>query len=231
MSSSSSVEVKFKCYYEGWLNQLEIHLQNLVMEREPNYNTIVTSLISHHKEFYSAKWGLAHDDILAFFAQQWLTPLESAFSWVTGWKPTSVFRLVDSLRRTSLALLTEDQALTIFNLSLKIKSEECMVERELERQQVALGDRNLAYLAQLAGRRGVTEPIRDVKGVLDGFHKVMKMADYVRLKTLKAVLDVLTPKQAVDFLAMFAMLHLQVRKWGQLRAATTSTSTTLTLPY
>ncbi|KAL9236842.1 hypothetical protein vseg_011466 [Gypsophila vaccaria] len=182
----SSVEVKFSIYYEGWLNQLEIHLQNLVMDRnQPNYNTIVASFIAHHKDYYTAKWALAHEDVLAFFAPQWLSPLESAFSWVTGWKPTSLFRLVDSLRRTrapltSLVHLTEDQAQRILSLSLKIKSEEGRVEREMERQQVALGDRNLAYLAQVAGRRGVNEPIRSdgaVNGVLDGLEKVMKMGD------------------------------------------------------
>lgn len=226
-SNSSLAEEKFSSYYENWLKQLEVHLQQLVLGRQPNYDTIVATLTAHHKEYYTVKWAAAHDDILAFFSPQWSSPLETAFCWVTGWKPSTAFRLVESLRRTrapltSLAELTDEQAKRIGELKVKIKLEEKKVERELERQQVAMGDRKMVELARVTSRVDVNESSRvgdlvgvAVKGLLQGLEKVMKMADYVRLKTLKGVLDVLNPRQRVDFLAVFAMLQIQIRKWGK----------------
>jgi hypothetical protein len=45
----------------------------------------------------------------------------------------------------------------------------------------------------------------------------MKAADCVRLRTLKGVLDVLSPLQCVDFLAATTMLQIQLRQWGKRR--------------
>ncbi|KAK6124233.1 hypothetical protein DH2020_041985 [Rehmannia glutinosa] len=111
-------------------------------------------------------------------------------------------------------------------LRVKIKSEEERVEREMERQQVAMADRKMVELARLesvARKKGDSAAVSQVnglveavvKGLLGGLEKVMKMADCVRLKTLKGVLDVLTPLQRVDFLAATSMLQIQLRKWGK----------------
>ncbi|KNA06656.1 hypothetical protein SOVF_179030 [Spinacia oleracea] len=230
-TTSSVVEEKFRSYYESWVKQLEIHLQQLVLGRQPNHDIVVATMTAHHKDYYTAKWAAAHDDILAFFSPQWESPLESAFTWVTGWKPSMAFRLVDSLRRTrapltSLAQLTDEQAKKISELGVKIRLEEKKVERELERQQVAMGDLKMVELARVASRVDVNETSRvdelvskAMKGMLEGLERVMKMGDYVRLKTLKGVLDLLNPRQKLDFLAVFAMIQIQIRKWGKQKAA------------
>lgn len=229
-NNNSLVEEKFCSYYEEWLKQLELHLQQLVLGHQLDYETMVTTFTTHHKEYYTAKWAAAHDDILAFFSPQWASPLESAFTWATGWKPSTVFRVVDSLRKTrapltSLAQLSDEQAQKIGELGVKIKLEEQKVDREMERQQVAMGDLKMVELARVSSRVNANESSRvdkivgvAVKGLFDGLEKVMKMGDYVRLKALKGVLDVLSPRQKVDFLAVFAMLQIQIRKWGKQRA-------------
>ncbi|KAJ6707182.1 hypothetical protein OIU85_027525 [Salix viminalis] len=56
-----------------------------------------------------------------------------------------------------------------------------------------------------------------LKGLMAGLEKVMKAADCVRLRTLKGVLDVLTPLQCVNFLAATSMLQIQIRQWGKRR--------------
>jgi hypothetical protein len=56
-----------------------------------------------------------------------------------------------------------------------------------------------------------------MKGLMAGLEKVMKAADCVRLRTLKGVLDVLSPLQCVDFLAATTMLQIQLRQWGKRR--------------
>lgn len=233
----SQVEAKFSDFYEKWIDQLEDYLRLLLVvsrehPQEAVCSAVVNKLTTHHKEYYTVKWGSANEDVLAFFTPIWLSPLENAYLWVTGWKPSMAFRLVDSLRKAqgaagaSLANLTEEQVRKIEALRVKMKAEEERVEREMERQQVAMADRKMVELARLermARKKGDVAAVGQVngmveaavKGLLGGLEKVMKMADCVRLKTLKGVLDVLGPMQSVDFLAATSMFHIQMRKWGK----------------
>ncbi|PSS29054.1 Protein DOG1-like [Actinidia chinensis var. chinensis] len=94
----------------------------------------------------------------------------------------------------------------------------------MERQQVAVADRTLVELARVATRvnRVDSEEVDGrvegaVRGLLGGLERVMKMADCVRLKTLKGLLEVLTPVQCVGFLAAKSMLQLQMRRLGKRR--------------
>lgn len=240
-------EEKFSDFYEKWMAQLEDYAGLLLTVAREGPSTsdmalhvaTVDKLTAHHKEFYKAKW--AHDDVLAFFTPLWLTPLENAYLWVTGWKPSMAFRLIDSLKQKaeaaglSLAGMNEDQARRIEALRVNIKAEEEKVEREMERQQVRMADRNIVELTRLeslAKRNGDSAAVSRVNGFVEaalrtlvaGLKKVMKMADCVRLKTLKGVLDVLSPVQCVDFLAATSMLQIQMRKWGKTRDAKKSRS-------
>ncbi|KAK4386545.1 protein DOG1-like 4 [Sesamum angolense] len=236
----TQVEERFSDFYGKWMDQLEHLLQLLLVvsrdehSQEAGYQSMVNKLTAHHKEYYTFKWAAAHDDVLAFFAPVWLSPLENAYLWVTGWKPSTVFRLVESLRGVQpaagvrLSGLTEEQVKKIEALRVKIKVEEERVEREMERQQVGMADRKMVELAALerqAKKNGGAAAVAQVKGLVEvaltgllaGLEKVMKMADCVRLKTLKGMLDILTPMQCVDFLAAASMLQIQIRKWGKKR--------------
>lgn len=221
---NSKVEEKFSDFYRKWMGQLEDFLQLLlVVSREHSHSQaaedMVNKLTAHHKQYYTFKWAAAHEDVLAFFTPVWLSRLENAHLWVTGWKPSLVFRLVES------AAMTEEQVKKIEALRVKIKMEEERVEREMERQQVAVADRKMVELVrqeQLAEKNGGAAEVSGlvevaVRGMLAGLERVMKMADCVRLKTLKGMLDVLTPIQCVDLLAAKSMLQIQMRKMGEKR--------------
>ncbi|KAG8385426.1 hypothetical protein BUALT_Bualt03G0044700 [Buddleja alternifolia] len=239
---NTQIEEKFSDFYDKWMGQLEDLLQLLlVVTRDHsqsqdggyNYEAMVNKLTAHHKEYYTFKWAAAHEDVLAFFVPVWLSPLQNAYLWVTGWKPSMAFRLVETLRTApaggSLAGMTAEQVKKIEALKVKIKMEEERVEREMERQQVAVADRNMVELAALeriakknGGSAAAVSQVNGlvevaVKGMLGGLEKVMKMADCARLKTLKGVLDVLTPMQSVEFLVATSMLQIQMRKWGKKR--------------
>lgn len=217
----------FSEFYDKWMGQLEDHVGLLLkVARENNsdkeiYVATVNKVTAHHKEFYKVKWG--HEDVLAFFSPVWLSPLENAHLWVTGWKPSMIFRLLESL---SLAGVTPEQARKIEALRLNIKAEEEKVEREMERQQVRVADRSIVELARLdslAKRHAHSVTVTGLveaalRGLLAGLKNVMKMADCVRLKTLKGVLDVLNPMQCVDFLAATSMLQIQMRRWPKTHA-------------
>ncbi|XP_073057526.1 protein DOG1-like 4 [Primulina eburnea] len=233
---NSQVAERFTNYYEKWMSQLEDLLKILLLvsrdsHQEAGYEAIVNKFTSHHKELYTIKWALADEDVLAFFHSVWLSPLENAYLWITGWKPSMAFRLVDTLSKSerqsggSLRGITEEQVKKIEALRVKIGLEEERVEREMERQQVSVADRKMVELVKLeiqAKKNGSPEAVTKVnelvevalKVMLAGLQKVMKMADSARLKTLKGVLEVLTPRQCVDFLSAMSMLQIQTRKWG-----------------
>ncbi|XP_051135362.1 protein DOG1-like 4 [Andrographis paniculata] len=226
MSSSSSsppsktlTEEKFSEFYAKWMDQLEQFLQVLAMayrrtsNNQVDYQAMVDKLTAHHKEYYSFKWAAAREDVLAFYAPVWLTPMENAYQWVTGWKPSTAFRVAKSV-----AGVTEEQGKKIEALRLKVKVEEDRVEREMERQQVAVAGRKMVDLM----RRRVGEgEVEAVKGVAEGMERVMRMADCVRMKTLKGVMDALSPVQCVVFLASMAVIHVRIRKLGMTMKTTT----------
>lgn len=276
----TQVEEKFSSYVEKWMCQLEEYLPLLLSVGDNNNNNdeddgdrtariaaLVNKLTALHKEYYTTKWASAHEDVLAFFNPVWLTPLESALLWNTDWKPSIIFRLLESslmfrnsatstrgcgggsgagaadgnndvLRLFPAAendymMMSEPQKRKIESLKSRIRVEEEKVEREMERQQVAMADRRMVELSRLVSRlntsmTGEQQPssaaaAAKVDGLVEaalndliaGLERVMKMADCVRLKTLKGVLDVLNPLQSVDLLAAFSMLQIRTRKWGK----------------
>ncbi|XP_057985336.1 protein DOG1-like 4 [Hevea brasiliensis] len=237
----SCVEERFSEFFEKWMCQLDEYLQHLQKasedyraktrcEREQELQASVSKVTQHYKDYYIIKWALAHEDVLAFFCPIWISPLENAYSWVTRRKPSAVLKLVNSIRTngvlySGLVELTQEQMKKIEALRVKIRLEEERVEKELERQQVAVADRKMAELVRLVVRVKNGEEVRQVeglvqvalKGVMVGLKKVMKVADCVRLRTLKGVLDVLSLLQCVEFLADIDMLQILLRQWGKKR--------------
>ncbi|CAN4105606.1 unnamed protein product [Withania somnifera] len=217
---TAQVGKNFTKYFENWMSQLEELLRLLVIvPRENSYvkdqESLVSKMTAHHKEYYRAKWAAAHEDILSFFKPMWLSPLENAYLWVTGWKPSMAFRLVGVAGD-----LADEQSKNIDDLRVKIRGEEDKVEREMERQQMAIGDRKMVELARMetSDNNELDELVElALKGLMMSLERVMKMADCVRLKTLKGLLDILSPIQCVDFLAAISSLQIQMRKRGRKR--------------
>ncbi|CAL0301318.1 unnamed protein product [Lupinus luteus] len=234
---NNPVVEKFSEFYHHWVLKLEetLHLLLEVSKKRSNENgeqemiVLVSKVTSHIKEYYTVKWVAAHEDVLVFFSPVWLSPLENAYLWVTGWKPSTVFKLMESLNKTTTFNMTEEQEKKIEVLRMRIRMEEEKVESEMERQQVALADRKMVELARMCSRARnggggggdvvvVAEKV-DVamKEVLAGLEKIMKSSDCVRLKTLKGVLDLLTPMQCVYFLAANIAMQLRLKQWEKKR--------------
>ncbi|XAR66581.1 hypothetical protein NMG60_11012863 [Bertholletia excelsa] len=228
----TKVGERFSDFYEKWVSQLEGDRELLLRalrgdDKGSECEALVAKLTAHHKDYYKVKWAFAHEDVLAFFVMAWHSPLEQAYLWVTGWKPSMAFRLVDSLRRAagaSLTGMTEEQIGKVGELRGKIKLEEERVEREMERLQVSMADRQMVELARLATRvKDGGSAAAQVDGLMDaawkslmgGLERVMKMADCVRLKTLKGLLELLNPVQCVEFLAGMGTVQVQIRRWAK----------------
>ena len=111
---------------------------------------------------------------------------------------------------------SDEELKNIDGLRVKIRGEEEKVEREMERQQVAIGDRKMVELARIRNDNDELVELA-LKGLRMSLERVMKMADCVRLKTLKGLLEILSPLQSVDFLAAISTIQIQMRKRGRKR--------------
>ncbi|XP_043699070.1 protein DOG1-like 4 [Telopea speciosissima] len=232
------VQDKFSEFYEQWVNQHEVNLKELLsVPRDPSsssneqlHRALVSKVVIHYKQYYTVKWASAKDDVLGFFSPTWFSSLENAYHWITGWKPSMLFRLITSLRQTrvpgaNLVDMTEEQLEKIQELLIQIRIEEDRVDREMERQQVSIADKPMVDLSRLATQVNNGEVVGELDKYVDvtlssllaGLENVMKMADCVRLMALKGVLEVLNPLQSVDFLAAIAMLQIQLRVVGKRR--------------
>lgn len=236
----TKMELKFNEFYNNWISHLEhLHYELLqassanssINKKYYNLQTLISKATAHFKEYYKAKWIAAHEDVLAFYAPtQWLTPLENAHFWFTGFKPTMIFKLIDKLKQkpeatSALTELTQVQMKAIGEIKMRVRNEEDKVESDMERLQVSVADWKMVKLAKMTshvmydhsdlGRKvnGMSQQVA-INSIVSGLEKVMKAGDCVRLKAMKSVLDVLTLNQSVEFLAAIAIVHVQLRKKG-----------------
>ncbi|KAE8719894.1 Leucine-rich repeat protein kinase family protein, putative isoform 1 [Hibiscus syriacus] len=102
--------------------QLDVYLQqllnlfkesSLISTEGDKQAAMVSKHTTHYKEYYTVKWAAAREGALAFYCPVWLSKLEDVYS-------------------------EEDRAVEV-----KIKLEEETAEREMERQQVAMADREI----------------------------------------------------------------------------------------
>lgn len=219
----------FGDFYEDWLHKQEENLQQLLSvprdsTYEPQHRALVARAIDHYIHYYANKRAAAHANVLLLFSPPWLTSFEISYLWMTGWKPSLAFRLVDTLRRVvvpgmGLGGLSEAQLSSIEQMRVGTRMEEEKVEMEMERLQMALAGRRMVELSRVMGRARDGEVVDGVEVALEalmrGLEKVAVSADCVRLKALKRVVEVLTPLQSVDYMAAVIMLQVQFRNWGK----------------
>lgn len=220
----SQVEEKFSSFFHKWVCEQEELLKNLIhastddaME-ESHLQDLISKLTTHWKLYYTVKWAHAHHDVLAFFSPSWLTPLETTYCWFTGWKPSLLFKLIVNNDDDNNSALSADQLVKIHELRREIKDLEKKVEMGMERQQMSIACPQMVQLSKHhCTKNNAVEGLVDVamKTLLVGLEKTMKSADCVRLKTLKGILEVLTPLQCVHFLVSFSLIQVRLRQEGR----------------
>ncbi|KAG4945688.1 hypothetical protein JHK87_041695 [Glycine soja] len=189
------VAPEFHRVYDKWVWKLEEILHQLLeVSKQRTQGAAGFDFKVKHpfEEYYTVKWASAHEDVLVFFSPTWLSPLENAYLWMTGWKPSMVLKLLETLKKQAASggdfVMTEEQARKIEELRKRTRMEEEKVEREMERQQVAMADRKMVELVKLTTRArngggGGGDAVAEValKGVLAGLERVRKASDCVRL--------------------------------------------------
>lgn len=199
-------------------------------------------MVAHYEEFYKVKTSCAQGNIFPVLSPPWNSPLEDAFVWIGGWRPSSAFQLLysvaglqlesrlDGLLRGAttgdLSYLSSEQLIRIDALHRKTIQEERAITEEIAKQQDKVADAEMVQLShdmsRSTGVEGAANNSTDddrvdsiMKPREEGFHKVLEAADDLRIRTLKGVVDILSPRQAIHFLISAAELQLRLHDWGK----------------
>ncbi|XP_030514685.2 protein DOG1-like 4 [Rhodamnia argentea] len=214
----------FDRFYGVWLEQLRQQVDQLAAAPKPpttadhhqQLHHLVTKFMNHYADYYRTKALAADRDVLAVLAAPWITALERSLHWIGGWRPTTVFhlvytessilfeaRIIDILRgfRTGdLGDLSPSQFRGVSELQCDTVREENVITEEMSEWQDGVSDLMAASL--------------DLEGKIGKLGEIVKKADELRLKTVRRVVELLTPQQAVEFLISASELQFGIRGWG-----------------
>ncbi|KAL9664127.1 hypothetical protein QQ045_019524 [Rhodiola kirilowii] len=219
---------------------------NGVRITESDLRQLIDRVTRHYEDYYRVKSRCAKQEVLKMMSPSWLSSLENAFLWMGGWRPTMAFHLLysksgiqleaslaDMIRGLitttgDLADLSPSQLNRIDKLQRSTIREEREVSEKMATHQETVADKDMVELSQ-----AVTEMVengggeeeaggmeeRVLKPKEEGLEEIVERGDELRLRTLKGILEVLTPVQAVHFLIAAAELHLRLHDWGKKRDA------------
>lgn len=214
---------------------------------------LIQRVVRHYEQYYQAKSNWEKRDAISMFSPTWRSKLEDAFLWIGGWRPTLAIHLLYSksgiqleakigdlirgLTTGDLGDISPNQMNRIDELQKKTIHEERVLTEKFAKEQESVADRSMVELSN-----AVSEMIRAENGGDDGeneekvdsmldekkhnLEELLHMADDLRLETLKAVLEILKPIQAVYFLVAAAELHLRLHEWGRKRDANVAENVT-----
>ncbi|KAJ7295348.1 hypothetical protein O6H91_04G015200 [Diphasiastrum complanatum] len=223
-----------------WTHKQTEHLHNLqnALDRDASDEELyglLDKIMEHYEVYHEAKEDAARHDILQVMYPMWQSLLESVFSWIGGWRPTTILRLVNSqaseLQGAQPQLASHgwesagqfcEQSAAIHALQRKTEREEDQLSQQFSvLQQTITAEPVLvqALKLQLPERPGHTEE----------FYKQLEAAFEVRLKELeilylgaerlrqvsfKTLINILNPVQAARYLISVAQYEFAMKKIG-----------------
>uniref|UniRef100_A0A2N9HW61 DOG1 domain-containing protein n=1 Tax=Fagus sylvatica TaxID=28930 RepID=A0A2N9HW61_FAGSY len=240
-SMASNDQERSKCCFLKWMNLQQEELSELHQalthhaNNHINLTQLVEKCIKHFQDYADKRSQLAQDGVSAFFAPTWCTNWENSLLWIAGCRPSQYIRLVYALTgleieaqlneflqgKTAgkLGEISAKQLHQLDSLQAKtIRAEEKLTSR-LASLQEDVADQPFAMIAK--GLYKVGEMNGELDKALDQHEKamvsVLEEVDRLRLSTVKELMGILTPLQAVDFLAAGKKLQLCVHEWGKRR--------------
>lgn len=138
--------------------------------------------------------------------------------------------LIRGLTTSDLADLSSSQLTLIDELQRSTIREEKAITEKFAKHQETVADASMVELShavtamiQGGGREAEAENAaameEEVESALaakeEGLKEILQIADGLRLRTLKEILNILSPMQAVHFLIAAAELHLRIHEWGK----------------
>ncbi|PWA64652.1 transcription factor [Artemisia annua] len=216
----------FHRFYQTWYEQLHDLVNHLNKAPKPpttddddhQLTQLVNKVMFHFSEYYRVKSLAANKDVLSIFSAKWSTTLERSLHWIAGWRPTTAFHLI----YTESSILFESRILDILHglrtgdlgdLSPVQFTRVSELQCETVHQENSVTDQ-LSEWQQDEASELIGGTCVDLEKKIELLVKIVERADELRMRTLKAVVELLTPQQAMEFLIAAAQLHFGIHRWG-----------------
>ncbi|KAL3617025.1 2-deoxyglucose-6-phosphatase [Castilleja foliolosa] len=237
---ATSGQARETCFYQEWMNLQQQELSELKRAvalcsegraSDDELAQLVNKIMSHFESYIQNRVHLARSDVSPYFSPTWCTSLERSVMWIGGCRPSSYVRLIYTLNGLQiesdisefqntgrLGGMSGQQMMAVDELQRRTIAEERRLSTRAARLQEDVLDQPLASIIVKAegggcGARG------EVRAAL-GAHgremlEVLREADRLRMNTLTEVLKIMTPKEAVSFLAAGKKIQLCLQQWGK----------------
>lgn len=201
---------------------------------------LVDRVVGHYEYYYRAKAASARRDVLPMFSPTWTSSTENLFTWVGGWRPSTaiqllysksglqlearLFDIIGALPPPDLAGLSPAQLERVDRLHQRtVRREREVAEDEAAVQEGVAEARMLEIAQAMREPEGTEAAVGEMRGQMsgkeEGMERVLERADELRMDTIKGLVEILEPIQAVHFLIAAAELQLSVRQFGMRKDA------------
>ncbi|KAK8960464.1 hypothetical protein KSP40_PGU001048 [Platanthera guangdongensis] len=204
---------------------------------------LLNVVLSRYEHYYRAKEASALHDVRPMFNPSWTSTTENLFLWVGGWRPTMAIHLLYSKcgiqlessinelalggHTGNLADLDAAQLHHIDMLHRMVVRAEKEISEEVASAQEKVTDEPLVRLShivtEMGGGDGAELLEAEMKEKEEDMRKMLEKADCLRINTLKGLVEILQPMQALHFFIAAAELHLRIHDFGKMKDAEAKT--------
>ncbi|KAK3027915.1 hypothetical protein RJ639_040598 [Escallonia herrerae] len=230
-----------RCYDE-WISLPRLELselrQALTLSSEgrmsdADLTRLVDKMMDHFQDYCDKRRCLAHQDPATYLTPNWCNALENSGLWVGPRRPSNFIRLVHALSgldfESKLAeFLNGAEIEDLGGISGVQLSKISELQSKTNRQEEKLSSRMATLqenMADLPFARVANKPdqncclnedaVAALKENGQAMASLVEEADRMRLDTVKELIKILTPVQAVQFLAASKKLLLCIKEWGE----------------
>ncbi|CAM6091404.1 unnamed protein product [Calypogeia fissa] len=229
----------FEQFYKEWLEQEKALLDPLRKLVESEKSTaeianLVDACYTHYSKYVDAKIQAAREDVAYVAAGMWRTPLEAGFLWMGGWRPTTAIvlayslmgiqienelrKLLDGIEVPSMAALSAKQLGKLNHMQKKTRDGEDDISSRLAVLQMLVADQQMARATTAEPPPSETNDLSEVREAMEP--KLVQLRDLLieseelRLRTLREMMQILTPLQAAQYTVAAFEMAMAVRKLG-----------------
>lgn len=234
-SSKESDQSKETCIYHEWMNlqEREVSQLNQAITQHENGHTsdselakLIEDIVKHFHDYVEERTLIARSDSASYFAPTWCTSLEKSLLWIGGCRPSAYTRIIYALCGLKiesqladflsgeitgdLGELTGQQVKKVDELQRETIKRETELSSSMAEVQQDYMDLPLVAIS-LEGRN----PEETLEAHGRQMAGILQAADKLRLETLMELIRILSPPQAVKFLAAGKKLQLCMTEWGR----------------
>ncbi|PIA42164.1 hypothetical protein AQUCO_02100195v1, partial [Aquilegia coerulea] len=222
----------FTCCYQNWMVQQEEDLKLLLQAASKDVHDnkklqfVVEMVVQHFEEYHKKRMAYARRNSASFCSPTWCSSFKNSCLWVTGCRPSLFIRLLYTLsgssnceahldgvlqyaRKKNLVELFTNQLSQIDDLHIRTIQSQDSLSSEMENMQENITDSMFVEM-------NTDHHESDIDGVFDSYElfwlRIIEKVDNLRLNTMKEILNILTPSQAVEFLIASKKLQLSMHQ-------------------